>query len=383
MSRTWQGKNSKVEACSVCGDQSTGYHYEVASCNDIRCACRACRFAKCLAVGMNPKAIQCNRTTKPVSSPNFSEESMITEIPSSSNNSESCVPYDASSRQSATPPTNIMATSVSGGKRSYTVSALLGLTRVSASTDSSNERLSLSNCSKDEKLLLDNDEQFGKCMDIGDNDKVIEDFLKLQQCLDDLYSSRYEITDSILDALSKPSVLDNCDKFSDGKYHEDIDVTDEVNIRVPLVIEYAKSFDVFRRMPLNDKIYLLRDVALIIELLESAYKILNDNESWSEEVQSAGEECGKKFYHSRLIQDIHDEQNSEIAVVLLVLESLNRAKLDRTDHGKQGPVKYGNLLSILWTLLRISQNYREAITKLHLKPLCKEILSLKMPERLV
>uniref|UniRef100_A0A0N4ZN25 Transcription factor HNF-4 homolog n=1 Tax=Parastrongyloides trichosuri TaxID=131310 RepID=A0A0N4ZN25_PARTI len=75
--------------CLVCADKATGYHYGVASCNgcktffrrtivtsqkfvcqyngecdinkNVRCACRHCRFNKCIAVGMDVNAIQNDR----------------------------------------------------------------------------------------------------------------------------------------------------------------------------------------------------------------------------------------------------------------------------------------------------------------------------------
>ncbi|GMT04553.1 hypothetical protein PENTCL1PPCAC_26727 [Pristionchus entomophagus] len=106
--------------CDVCGDKPSGYHYDVLSCNGcktffrrtlitgrafscakrekcvfdkaFRCACRACRFKKCVAVGMNAKGIQWPSSCLPIkressSSISISEDDYSTDLSDSPSNS--------------------------------------------------------------------------------------------------------------------------------------------------------------------------------------------------------------------------------------------------------------------------------------------------------
>uniref|UniRef100_A0A0K0DW41 Nuclear receptor domain-containing protein n=2 Tax=Strongyloides stercoralis TaxID=6248 RepID=A0A0K0DW41_STRER len=102
-----------VEPCAVCGDKSTGTHYGVISCNgckgffrrtilrnqtftcrfnenctidkNFRCACRFCRFKKCLDVGMKREAIQFERDIN--SSPGIKRSESLDNIDNSRPNS--------------------------------------------------------------------------------------------------------------------------------------------------------------------------------------------------------------------------------------------------------------------------------------------------------
>uniref|UniRef100_A0A0M3I5F7 Nuclear receptor domain-containing protein n=1 Tax=Ascaris lumbricoides TaxID=6252 RepID=A0A0M3I5F7_ASCLU len=297
----FSGKTSKFsETCVVCGDQSTGYHYEVSSCNgwyckyrncslnrlpfaDIRCACRACRFAKCLAVGMNPKgakssnaafecftisAIQCNRTGRiasPNNPPSPPQDPTATSFTSSGFQSSVIYATNSAFADEKTNVNNSQMTSSrasspnserSAYKRAYTVSALLDLPQFSPSPSAKESRKIsnslLSVCVKEASEICD--ETPSKRPKSDSSEKLIIRLLTLQENVSRLRNSVYEASDSILDLLTRPCAMDDMSEYMNQKEETELGTAERLNLDIALAIEYAKSFDVFRRMPLKDKV---------------------------------------------------------------------------------------------------------------------------------
>ncbi|PAV85022.1 hypothetical protein WR25_04472 isoform B [Diploscapter pachys] len=225
-----------TELCAVCGDQSTGFHYEVPSCNgcktffrrtivserqfkchkdgkclftkDIRCACRSCRFKKCLAVGMNPKAIQTSR-------PGFSSK-------------------DSSISPSATPEQ-------ANRKRAYDISSLLDIEQPGTSSDS--------------RSTSPNDPFAHPFKGKANREMLIrvEQCCELEDRLSFLRKCTFSCTVSLLDVLTRPCALDDVSKYEPSPLHfvsNEIDFEKETNF----VIEYAKSYKWFKEMSFTDKV---------------------------------------------------------------------------------------------------------------------------------
>ncbi|CAI4226351.1 unnamed protein product [Auanema sp. JU1783] len=243
------------ELCAVCGDHSTGYHYEVPSCNgcktffrrtiisertfkchkngncmftkDIRCACRSCRFKKCLEVGMNPRAIQTSR-------PGFS-------------------PKEASPLSSSSPEPM-------SKKRAYDINSLLDMQKASCSTSACSTSASPS--SPEPKAQIIDKEQIQR----------INEIMNLEDRLDYLRKSNFTASRNLLDLLTKPCALDDITKYEPSPLHfvgnQDIDFDKEATY----VIEYIKSFSWFREMSFGDKCALLCDRAPPLVTLRIAYK---------------------------------------------------------------------------------------------------------------
>ncbi|CAB3399606.1 unnamed protein product [Caenorhabditis bovis] len=336
------------ELCAVCGDQSTGYHYEVPSCNgcktffrrtivserqfkchkngkcffnkDIRCACRSCRFKKCLEVGMNPKAIQTNRIN-------------VTATKEQSPESPSTTPdQDAK-------------------KRGYDIVSLLDMPPT---------------CSRS-MSPIDIQPKIKAEMAIIETCSEIEDRL----CF--LRKTNFIPSSSLLDVLTKPCAIENVTAYEPKPLHfiaNEIDYEKETNF----AIEYAKYYKWFRELDFTDKFALLCDRTLFLVTLRLAYqKSLNENDFPS---------FRKCLYPA--VEKIKEGQVDRVSYALLQsiflldcdsysLSPDGRDKLFTekqkhcdalcfylfSKHGSAAPIHLANHISILWVVLQCTAPLRE------------------------
>ncbi|VBB31302.1 unnamed protein product [Acanthocheilonema viteae] len=393
----------------------------------MRCACRACRFDKCVAVGMNPKAIQCNRTGR-LSSPQ--------EAPSSSTSSYASYESDISQQQVSTscsmekelyclfPQTtdsirkrsSSSPDSESASKRAYTISALLDFPKsdtISTTDENSRFRCSKMNIAQSSTTNITSsirDTIRKHCSISEKHEQLISHLLRAQEIINEVLNpEKCDTSISILDLLARPSVVSAAFPVDNDKQQKQYNNSREavLNQKLEIAVEYAKTFESFQWMPIQDKILLLRDVVFVLILLETAYKrsisksssVLNHRNE--RERQSIEENIGmsmiiesfnrakldkKEFLLLKAIAFMHSEcsglsPNSYRQLSCqrqLILDTLFNYMMSK--HEKHGPVRFGHALSVLWSVYEATNSYVESLMGMDLKPLTTELLANKLPE---
>uniref|UniRef100_A0A0R3S522 Nuclear receptor n=1 Tax=Elaeophora elaphi TaxID=1147741 RepID=A0A0R3S522_9BILA len=450
-----------IERCAVCGDLATGFHYEVASCNgcktffrrtlvsnrvykchkngnctfdkDMRCACRACRFDKCIAVGMNPKAIQCNRighqsssSQEAPTSSTSSHASCESEIPqqqmstSSSMEKELYCLFPQTTTDSNRKRSSASPDSESASKRAYTISALLDFPKsdtISSTDENSRFRCSKVNIAQSSTNNITSsihDTIRNQCAISEKHERLISHLLHAQEVINEVLDpEKCDTSISILDLLTRPSVVSAAfpvDSIIDKQQKQYNNGPGAIlNQKLEVTIEYAKTFESFQWMPIQDKVLLLRDVVFVLILLETAYKrsisksasVLNHKNQ--REKQPIEENIGmsmiiesfnrakldkKEFLLLKAIAFMHSEcsglsPNSYRQLSCqrqLILDTLFNYMMSK--HDKHGPVRFGHALSVLWSVYEATNSYVESLTDMDLKPLTTELLANKLPELL-
>ncbi|VDM98590.1 unnamed protein product [Thelazia callipaeda] len=442
-----------TESCAVCGDLATGFHYDVASCNgktffrrtlvsnriykcykngnctfdkDMRCACRACRFNKCVACNRTGRMTSPQEVSISTTSSNCSLDSVDISQNCETTSSIStekelyCLlskPTDSDRKRSRS---SLDQSNSTASKRAYTISALLGFSKPT-SISNSNENLSLKCMKPDTKSSSTSDLTFDfynavrkQCIMSEKHEKLILQLTRVQDGIDEfMITDKSNTSISILDLLTRPSVIDtsyNINNSDDENEQQKLCSSSagaSLNWKLEVTVEYAKTFDVFQWMPLRDKIILLRDVIFVLILLDTAYKksisksisVLNHRNE--KEKQLNGESTGmslliesmnrikldrKEFSLLKAIAFVHPEcfglSLSSFRKLSckrqLILDALFNYMIVRYD--KRGPVRFGHTLSILWSVYRAINSYLEDLIDLDLELLTTELLANKLPE---
>ncbi|KAI1732250.1 ligand-binding domain of nuclear hormone receptor domain-containing protein [Ditylenchus destructor] len=235
------------ELCAVCSDRATGYHYGVASCNgcktffrrtivsehtfvcqysgncdvtkNVRCACRHCRFNKCVSVGMDARAIQNDRD-----------------------------------RIGPTKKFRMAKRNSSGDEDQFDRQSLQSLSPLMHSNGS-----------------------------VKVDDKLVEQLMGTEQLCNKLRNCILDECRNVRETLVQPSLLyqvNNLQRDDNTEFKElypasmnDIQMWNIRELR--LCLEWAKTFEEFQRLSDSDQFYLVRNFAFTFNILNRVYYSLD------------------------------------------------------------------------------------------------------------
>uniref|UniRef100_A0AAF5CTY0 Nuclear receptor domain-containing protein n=1 Tax=Strongyloides stercoralis TaxID=6248 RepID=A0AAF5CTY0_STRER len=276
-------ESQNEELCLVCSDISTGYHYGVPSCNgcktffrrtimkkqtfvchytgncpvdkSIRCACRHCRFEKCLSVGMNRNAIQQNRdpigyTKRTRRYPKLENVPTVKSLFTNNNGNNT---YKNSNDLQCS-PTNIAFNNQSYSCQSTSTVACKCNNNISSIENTPESR---------------------------DEDNLFLRLIELEGIMDKLRCSHMIVKENLCDLIQSPSIFNN-KEFIDTQTRN---IHSYTNLRPAastdfqywherdwiLMIEWAKNLPSYPSLPTSDRLALLRYSSLTFPSLQQIF----------------------------------------------------------------------------------------------------------------
>uniref|UniRef100_A0A914KQS6 Uncharacterized protein n=1 Tax=Meloidogyne incognita TaxID=6306 RepID=A0A914KQS6_MELIC len=276
------------EVCSVCNDVATGYHYGTPSCNgcktffrrtvmkkqvfqcqfdgncpvdkNVRCACRHCRFKKCLEAGMSKESIQNNRD--PIGYTKRTRR-ILNQFPPFSEEASSGITASSSGITADTPtnsliPSNATMPSFTPSQTSFNP-FMNPIPNVSSNNNTQLNRPQTSSSTISQQQTSDVEHV---------QEDLLNSKLNVQKSLNDLllnssiFEDQIAIKKMAAEVLQMPSALKRADQKDHLFWHE----RDWF-----IMIEWAKMLPVYQNLDLKDKLSLLRHSAITFPSLVQCF----------------------------------------------------------------------------------------------------------------